>query len=185
MNSDNGIEDKPKKVYARDRYKDRIVCTLCNKSLSLKCLKYTHKCSHEDAPAREKDKEHFVTYYLDKDKADLSCPICNVKYQCFTSLTKHLNRNKDCRLKRLQYGAPDAPKEIEQLKKFRTRDVKNIMSCETEEERKEMLKPFYQKETVKELITTPSPTPSPPYERVFVWTHYNDFGNRDIGFRNC
>jgi hypothetical protein len=177
MNSDNSIEDKPEKVYARDRYKDRVVCTLCNKSLSFKCLKYAHKCSHEDAPTREKDKEYFVTF--------LSCPICNVKYQCFTSLTKHLNKNKYCKLKRLQYGGSDAPKEIDQLKKFGTRDVKNIMSCETEEERKEMLKPFYQKETVKELITTPSTSPSPPYERVFVCTYYNDFGNRDIGFRNC
>ena len=54
------------------------------------------------------------------------------------------------------------------------------MSCETEEERKEMLKPFYQKKTGEELFTTPSP----PSERVFVCTYYSDFGNRDIGFRN-
>ena len=175
MTSDNSIEDKPKKVYARDRYKDRIVCTLCNKSLSLKCLKYTHKCSHEDAPAREKNTDYFVTYYLEKDKADLSCPVCNVKYQCFTSLTKHLNRNRECKLKRLHYYNPDTPKtEIELLRKFGTRDVKNIMSCETEEKREELLKPFYQ----------PPSAPSPPYERVFAYSFHNDWEDRDIGCLN-
>ena len=64
--------------------------------------------------------------------------------------------------------------------------MKNIIQCETEEERKELLKPFYQKETVEELVSTPSPPPPPsPYERVFVYSFHNDFGNRDIGFRNC
>ena len=185
MNSDNITENKPNKVSAQERYKDRVVCELCNKSVSLKCFKYTHKCLHPDAPSREYGKEYFVTYYLEKDKKEVNCPICNVKYQCFTSLTKHLNKNKYCKLKRLQYGGSDDPKEIDKLKKFGTRDVKNIMSCETEEEMKEMLKPFYQKEAVEELITTPSTSPSPSYERVFVCTYYNDFGNRDIGFRNC
>jgi hypothetical protein len=148
-------------------------------------MKYTHKCCHPDAPSRVYDKEYFVTYYLEKDKKEVNCPICNVKYQCYTSLTKHLNKNKYCKFKRLQNGCADVPKEIEQLKKFGTRDVKNIMSCETEEERKEMLKPFYQKETATELVSTPSPSPSPPSERVFVYSFHNDFGNRDIGFRNC
>jgi hypothetical protein len=58
------------------------------------------------------------------------------------------------------------------------------MSCETEEERNELLKPFYQKETVEELVSTPDPSPSPPYERVFVYSFHNDFGTRNIGFRN-
>jgi hypothetical protein len=186
MSLDNMPENKPTKIKAQERYKSRIVCTLCNKSISLKCFKYTHKCTHEDAPAREYDKEYFVTYYLEKDKADVSCFICGVGYQCYTSLCKHLNRNRDCKLKRLQYCNPDAPKtEIELLKKFGTRDVKNIIQCGTEEEREELLQPFYQTETVEELVTTPSPPPSPPYERVFVYSFHNDWGNRDIGFRNC
>jgi len=185
MNSNNITENKPNKISAQERYKSRIVCELCNKSVSLKCMKYTHKCCHPDAPAREYDKEYFVTYYLEKDKADVCCPICNVKYQCYTSLCKHLNKNKYCKFKRLQTGSPNAPKaEIEQLKKFGTRDVKNIIQCETEEERKEMLKPFYQTETVKELVTTPSPSPSPPSERRYVYSFHNDWNNREIGFRN-
>ena len=67
-----------------------------------KCMRYAHSCTRPDIPPREYNKDYFKTYYKEKDQCDISCFICNVKYHCYTSLTKHLNKNKDCKLKRLK-----------------------------------------------------------------------------------
>ena len=57
-------------------------------------MKYAHKCTHPDIPTRECNKYYFKSYYVENDKCDVSCPTCNVKYHCYTSLTKHLNKTK-------------------------------------------------------------------------------------------
>ena len=60
------LENKSKPVGCTERYKDRVQCVFCNKSLSVKCMRYTHKCNHPDAEPRVYDKAYFKSYYLEK-----------------------------------------------------------------------------------------------------------------------
>ena len=77
----------------------------------------------------------------------------------------------------MRHGTPDVAAEIELLKKFGTRDVKDIINCKIKEKQKELIKEFLQQEPVVERnVQTPS--------RTYVYTYHNDWGNRDIGFRN-
>ena len=60
MNTENKnndiIETQPKKVGFKEIYKSIVVCESCNKTLSLKCLKYVHKCTHPNAPPQQYNK---------------------------------------------------------------------------------------------------------------------------------
>ena len=185
-NINNTIENKPKKIGCKEKYQSRVVCEICNKSISLKCMRYAHSCTRPDIPPREYNKDYFKTYYKEKDQCEISCFICNVKYHCYTSLTKHLNKNKDCKLKRLkEYSITDASKELENLKIFKVSDVKEINNCLSEEYKNRLLKPFYQQvpndikvntlATLKELLALVNPP------RIYVLTNHDD---KYIGFRN-
>ena len=48
-----------------------------------------------------REKEYLKKYYLEKMCSPCSCQHCNATFTCEKSLTRHLNRNKNCRLKRL------------------------------------------------------------------------------------
>ena len=67
-NTNNTIENKPKKIGFKEKYQSRVVCEICNKSISLKCMRYAHSCTRPDIPPREYNKYYFKTYYKEKDK---------------------------------------------------------------------------------------------------------------------
>jgi len=183
--TNNTIENKPKKIGCKEKYQSRVVCEICNKSNSLKCMRYAHSCTRPDIPPREYNNDDFKSYYTEKYQCNLSCFICNVKYHCYTSLTKHLNKNKDCKLKRLKDCVTDVSKELENLKIFKVSDVKEINNCLSEEYKNKLLKPFYQQgpndikvntlATLKELLAIVNPP------RIYVLTNHD---NKDIGFKN-
>ena len=57
-NINNTIENKPPKNGCKEKYQSRVVCEICNKSISLKCMRYAHSCTRPDIPPREYNKDY-------------------------------------------------------------------------------------------------------------------------------